>query len=69
MSKLKFKKGDKYFWFWWENIYKQELDNFVRWKHPNTIPEPNSSDWNRRLILQAYFYGLCDGRKRVNEGP
>ena len=33
------------------------------------MPEPDSKDWNRRLKLQAYYYGLCDGRNRVNEGP
>ena len=69
MVRFKYEKGDKYFWIWWETKYKKELDNFVRWKHPYTIPEPNSKDWNRRLILQAYFHGLCDGRHRINEGP
>lgn len=69
MPRQKYQKGNFYFWMWWENIYKKELDNFNRWKHPNTIPEPDSKDWNRRLILQAYYYGLCDGRSRINEGP
>ncbi len=69
MPRQKYQKGDFYFWMWWENIYKKELDNFNRWKHPNTIPEPDSKDWNRRLILQAYYHGLCDGRSRINEGP
>ena len=55
MVRFKYEKGDKYFWIWWETKYKKELDNFVKWKHPTTIPEPDSKDWNRRLILQAYF--------------
>ncbi len=69
MTKSIYKKGDYYFWIWWETIYKKELDNFIRWKHPSTIPEVDSTDWNRRLKLQAYYHGLCDGRKRINEGP
>jgi hypothetical protein len=69
MPKQIYKKNDSYFWMWWENIYKKELDNFQRWKNPLTIPDPDSTDSNRRLKLQAYYYGLCDGRKRINEGP
>ena len=69
MPRHKYQKSDHYFWMWWEKIYKKELDNFQRWKSPLTIPEPDSKDWNRRLKLQAYYYGLCDGRERVNEGP
>ena len=50
-------------------ILKNELDNFQSWKHPGTCPNPDSKFWNRRIQLQAYYYGLCDGRKRINEGP
>jgi len=69
MPRFKYQKGDYYFWIWWETIYQKELDNFHSWKKATTIPAPDSRDWNRRLELQAYFHGLCDGRKRINEGP
>ena len=69
MPRHKYQKGDYYFWIWWENIYKKELDNFSKWKKPSTIPEPGSKYWIRRENLQSYYHGLCDGRKRINEGP
>lgn len=69
MPRFKYEKGDYYFWMWWETIYKNELDNFQSWKHPSTCPNPDSKFWNRRIQLQAYYHGLCDGRKRINEGP
>ena len=69
MPRHKYQKNDNYFWMWWETIYKKELDNFQRWKSPLNMPEPDSKDWNRRFKLQAYYYGLCDGRSRVNDGP
>jgi hypothetical protein len=69
MVRFKYAKSDYYFYIWWETKYKKELDNFNKWKNPLKIPEVNSEDWNRRLLLQAYYYGLCDGRKRENNGP
>ena len=51
------------------NDNKNELDNFQSWKHPSNCPNPDSKFWNRRIQLQAYYHGLCDGRKRINEGP
>ncbi len=69
MPKHKYEKNNYYFWMWWEKIYEKELDNFERWKNPATVPNPNSIYWDRKLKLQAYYYGLCDGRKRLNEGP
>jgi hypothetical protein len=69
MPRFKYQKGDYYFWIWWETIYQKELDNFHSWKSPTAIPKPDSRDWKRRLELQAYYHGLCDGRKRINEGP
>ena len=69
MPRHKYQKNDHYFWMWWETIYKKELDNFQRWKSPLNMPKDGSTDWDRRLKLQAYYYGLCDGRSRVNDGP
>ena len=45
MPRHKYQKGDFYFWIWWETIYRNELDNFEKWKHPLTIPGPDSNDW------------------------
>ena len=69
MTEHEYIRGDYHFWIWWEKIYKKELENFIRWKDPKTIPYPDSKDWNRRLILQAYYNGLCDGREETNDGP
>jgi len=63
-----YEKTDYHFWNWWENVYKQELNRLEQWKHPGSIPDPDSYDFKKRELLQAYFYGLCDGRNRVNEG-
>jgi hypothetical protein len=64
-----YQRGDYHFYIWWEFVYKKELDNFKLWTNGETIPAYGSDDAIRRDILQAYYHGLCDARKKLNDGP
>jgi hypothetical protein len=64
-----YQKGDYHFYIWWNNVYKKELHYYKLWEKADTIPKNGSEAAIRREILQAYYHGLCDGRKKVNSGP
>ena len=65
MLRFKYEKGDYYFWIWWKTIYKKDLGGYESWYKVKTIPKVGSNDFFHREKLQAYYHGLCDGRKRI----
>ena len=65
MPKHIYKRGDAAFYKWWEHIYQKEMDLFETMK-TGCATTYDMREWEK---LKAYYHGLCDGRKRTNEGP
>ena len=43
------------------------MDLYEKFSNPGVqLTENDFTEWN---LLRAYFFGLCDGRKRICEGP
>lgn len=67
MSRLIYSKNDYFFYKWWKNIYMEQMDLYEKFSNPGVqLTENDFTEWN---LLRAYFFGLCDGRKRICEGP
>lgn len=67
MSRLIYSKNDYFFYKWWKNIYMEQMDLYEKFSNPGVqLTENDFNEWN---LLRAYFFGLCDGRKRICEGP
>ena len=69
MPTLTYKKNDYYFYKWWSEIYKEQMDLYEKFSKPNMTAQTTDRDYQEWNILHAYYFGLCDGRKRVCEGP
>lgn len=62
-----YQNSDRAFYKWWTNIYQEDMDLYEKFSKPNTsISQRDHIKWGK---LRAYYNGLCDGRKRVNDGP
>ena len=69
MPNLTYKKNDSYFYKWWKEIYQQQLDLYKKFSTPSLDGYPTDKDLENWRILRAYYFGLCDGRKRICSGP
>ena len=60
-------KNQGAFYRWWRNIYKEDMDLLYLFSTPTaTITQTDYIKWGK---LYGYYFGLCDGRRRVNDGP
>ena len=65
MPKLTYKKDDSYFYKWWKEIYQQQLDLYKKFSTPGIVFAPlTDKDFENWRMLRAYYFGLCDGRKK-----
>ena len=70
MAKLTYKKDDSYFYKWWKEIYQQQLDLYTKFSTPGIVFAPlTDKDFENWRMLRAYYFGLCDGRKKICPGP
>ena len=63
----KYENNERAFYNWWNNIYQEEMELYYKFSTPKSdITQRDYIKWGK---LKAYYYGLCDGRKRLNDGP
>ena len=62
MPKLTYKKKDYYFYKWWSEIYKEQMDLYEKFSKSQLTARTTDRDFQEWNILHAYYFGLCDGR-------